>query len=216
MKQCLVEQVRTGGDRNFGYLACDGPRGRGALIDPSYSPHKLLARAVELEVTVDCIFITHGHGDHSAGAAAAERETGCRRIGWGDAHPVTGERIVHGATFPLGGLEAKILHTPGHTPDSICILVGDALFTGDTLFVGKVGGTDFGTGARKQFDSLRRIILPLPDETRVFPGHDYGASPVSTVGEERLTNPFLMREDFAAFLDLKENWADYKRRHGIV
>lgn len=215
MKQCVVHQVRTGGDRNLGYLAADGPGGRGVLVDPSYAPEKLLAEAAELHVTIDYIFITHGHGDHSAGVSAAERATGRKRLFWGDVHPETGIQIAHGTRFPLGELEVEILHTPGHTSDSISLLTGDALFTGDTLFVGKVGGTDFGAGARKQFDSLRRIILALPDETRVFPGHDYGAAPVSTIGEERRTNPFLQRRDFAAFLDLKENWADYKRRHGI-
>jgi hydroxyacylglutathione hydrolase len=214
--RCLVEQVRTGGDRNFGYLAADGPGGRGALIDPSYAPEKLLRLAAELDVAIDYIFITHGHGDHTAGVSRAEDETGLKVLLWGSRDPGSGLKVAHGTRFPLGRLEIEILHTPGHTPDSICLLAGDALFAGDTLFVGKVGGTDLGAAAKGQFESLQKVILALPDETRVFPGHDYGTAPRSTVGRERRTNPFLLCTDLAAFRDLKENWGAYKRRHGIA
>lgn len=215
LKGCLVEQVRTGGDRNFGYLAADGPGGRGALIDPSYSPEKFFRRAADLGVSIDYIFITHGHGDHTAAVSRAERASGLTSLSWGAPDPASGRKVGHGSRLPLGSLEIEIFHTPGHTPDSICLFAGDALFTGDTLFVGKVGGTDLGAGAEKQFASLR-LLLALPDGTRVFPGHDYGVSPNSTIGHERRTNPFLLRTDLAAFRDLKENWAAYKREHGIA
>lgn len=216
MEQCLVEQFRTGGDRNFGYLVADEPGGRGALVDPSYIPEKLLRRAAEIDVVIDYIFITHGHGDHSAGVHRAEDETGLERLAWGSRDRATGMTMAHGTTYPLGRLEIKTLHTPGHTADSICLLAGDALFSGDTLFVGKVGGTDLGTEAKRQFESLRNVLLPLPDETRVFPGHDYGAAPRSTIGRERRTNPFLLCADLASFRDLKKNWGAYKRKHGIA
>lgn len=216
VKQCVVEQVRTGGDRNLGYLVADEPAGRGAIIDPSYSPEKLLRRAAELDVVIDYIFITHGHGDHSAGVSRVEKETGLQCLSWGSRDSSTGLKVAHGARFPLGRLAIEVLHTPGHSPDSICLLAGDALFSGDTLFVGKVGGTDLGTEAKRQFESLRNVLIPLPDETRVFPGHDYGAAPRSTIGRERQTNPFLLCADFVSFRDLKENWGAYKRKHGIT
>ena len=114
------------------------------------------------------------------------------------------------------GIDGKILHTPGHTADSICLLVDDAAFTGDTLFVGKVGGTDLGDGARTEYASLHDVLMKLPDETRVFPGHDVGITPDSTIGRERAENPFLLREDLEAFVDLKRNWAEYKKEHGIA
>lgn len=216
MERCLVEQVRTGGDRNFGYLAAEGPGGRGALIDPSYSPERLLRRAADLGVSIDYIFITHLHGDHTAAVSRAERLTGRKRLFFEESDPATGLKVVQGSRFPLGSLDVEVLHTPGHSPDSICLLAGDALFSGDTLFVGKVGGTDLGEGARAQFVSLRRVLLSLPDGIRVFPGHDYGTSPQSTIGNERRTNPFLLRTDFDSFRELKENWAAYKKRHGVV
>jgi hydroxyacylglutathione hydrolase len=91
-----------------------------------------------------------------------------------------------------------------------------ALFTGDTLFVGKVGGTDLSGGARAEYESLHKKLMALPDETKVYPGHDVGIAPVSTVAHERETNPFLLQPDYPAFVDLKRNWAEYKREHGIA
>ena len=109
-----------------------------------------------------------------------------------------------------------ILHTPGHTEDSICLYVGDAVFTGDTLFVGKIGGTGFGRQARTEYESLHQKLMTLPDDTRVFPGHNYGAAPESTIGHERQTNPFLLQPNFEAFVHLKKNWTAYKKEHGIA
>lgn len=115
----------------------------------------------------------------------------------------------------MGNLEIRIIHTPGHTKDSICIYIGDGVFTGDTLFVGKVGGTDFGSQAEAEYNSLHKKLLTLPDSTRVFPGHDYGTSPESTILRERQTNPFLLRPDIESFIELKRNWTEYKKKHGI-
>ncbi|MBN1504112.1 MAG: hypothetical protein JW952_03525 [Candidatus Eisenbacteria bacterium] len=89
------------------------------------------------------------------------------------------------------------------------------LLTGDTLFVGKVGGTDFGEGARLEYESLQRKLMTLPDSTEVWPGHNYGGRPHSTVGEEKPTNPFLLRTNLSDFIKLKKNWLEYKRLHGI-
>jgi hydroxyacylglutathione hydrolase len=88
--------------------------------------------------------------------------------------------------------------------------------TGDTLFVGKVGGTGTEEAARAEYDSLHRVIGALPRETEVWPGHDYGVRPSSTLEAEFRENPFLLRESFEAFCELKANWAEYKRTHGIA
>lgn len=95
------------------------------------------------------------------------------------------------------------------------MVAGDALFTGDTLFVGKVGGTDFGALVAEEYHSLHEKLMTLPENTRVFPGHDYGIAPHSTIGNEKKTNPFILQPDLDAFIDLKRNWAEYKRKHGI-
>ncbi len=211
-----IEQIMTGGDRNFGYVVADETSGKALLIDPSFSPERLVARASQKGFTIAYAFSTHDHTDHTNGNTAIERLTGVRTLLYGRTDPKTGKRVEHEATFPLGTLTVRVLHTPGHTRDSICLHVGDAVFTGDTLFVGKVGGTDLGDGARAEYRSLHEVLLALPDETRVFPGHDYGTAPHSTIGTERRTNPFLLRPDVAAFVELKRIWPEYKRAHGIA
>jgi len=212
----LVRQIPTGGDRNFAYLVADGSTRRAVVIDPSYTPGRVVQAAREEGLTIARALCTHDHHDHTNGNAEFERLTGVRPLLFGDTDPETGRRVEDGASFPLGELAIRILHTPGHTSDSICLHVGDAVFTGDTLFVGKVGGTDLGDGARAEYTSLHRKLLTLPEETRVFPGHDVGVAPESTIRRERETNPFLLRPDYESFVELKRNWAAYKKEHGIA
>lgn len=211
----LVEQFMTGGDRNYGYLAADEQSKQAVAVDPSYSPEMIVTFAQKHGLQIVYIFNTHGDYDHTNGNSAIEKLTGVHAVRYGDIEKSTGNPVKDGARYPLGNLEISIIHTPGHTNDSMCIYVGDAVFTGDTLFVGKVGGTDFGKQARLEYDSLHQQLLALPDETRVFPGHNYGLAPQSTIGEEKKNNPFLVQPDFDAFVDLKKNWAEYKKQHGI-
>jgi len=211
----LTHQIQTGGDRNFAYLVADKPNGTAVVIDPSYAPEQVVAAARENGLTIALAFCTHDHHDHTNGNSEFERLTGVKPLLFGDTDPDTSTAIADGATFPLGAETVEILHTPGHTSDSICLRIGDAVFTGDTLFVGKVGGTDLGDGATTEYASLHEKLLTLPDETRVFPGHDVGVAPESTIGHERETNPFLLRPNLEAFIDLKRNWAAYKEEHGI-
>lgn len=211
----FVKQFRVGGDRNFGYLVADEEAGKAAVIDPSFSPGRILDSAREHQFEIRYVFNTHDHFDHTNGNAVIERRLDKAPLLLGSTDPETGIAVEDGACLPLGGLEIVVLHTPGHTDDSICLHVGDAVFTGDTLFVGKVGGTDFGAEAKAEYNSLHRKLLALPDDTRVFPGHDYGTAPESTIAQERQTNPFLLQPDFEAFVHLKRNWTAYKREHGI-
>ena len=214
----FVKQFLTGGDRNFGYLAADDATKKAVIIDPSYSPSMLADFAKEHGYMVEYVFNTHGHYDHTNGNSEIKRLTGKTPLLYGDTEPHIGRKVFHDTNFPLGKLKIRVIHTPGHTQDSICLYLGDALFTGDTLFVGKIGGTDFGAQARIEYDSLHQRLLTLPDDTRVFPGHNYGTAPESTIKNERETNPFLIQPDFEAFVDLKRNWTAYKTgpRHSIA
>lgn len=215
IRKLHIEQFRTGGDRNFGYLCADPAAGEAFIVDASFSPSSIVRFAEEHGWRITYAFSTHGHDDHCCGNAEVERLTGKRVLLYGDRCPRTGIEVADGALFPLGAASFRIIHTPGHTADSMCILAGDALFTGDTLFVGKVGGTWSEAGAREEYRSLQQRLMVLPEATRVFPGHDYGVAPVSTVGHEKRTNPFILQPDEDAFIDLKQNWAAYKRAHGI-
>lgn len=211
----FVKQFLTGGDRNFGYLVADDSSRLSVIIDPSYSPNLIYDYARDNGYKIEYIFNTHNHSDHTNGNGFIKKITGIQPLLFGDIELKTGKKVIDGAQFPLGSSIVKIIHTPGHTIDSICIYIGDAVFTGDTLFVGKVGGTDLGSSAHSEYNSLHNKLMTLPESTRVFPGHNYGVSPESTILNECKTNPFLLQPNIGAFINLKRNWLEYKRVHGI-
>ena len=144
----FVKQFLTGGDRNFGYFAADEATKLAVVIDPSYNPKMIVDFAKEKDYKIEYIFITHNHIDHTNGNEEIYKLTGVRPLLLGNVDSKTGKTVVDGELFPLGELTIEILHTPGHTSDSMCVYISDVVFTGDTLFVGKVGGTDLGENAR--------------------------------------------------------------------
>lgn len=209
----IFKQIESGGDRNYAYLIACKKTGEGALVDPSPDPLKVMKVVREEGVEIKYVINTHSHFDHSAGN---DKFGGARR-----GKPMTfincgGDTgIRDGEIRSLGELDLEFIHTPGHTADSICIKVKDKLITGDTLFVGKVGGTYSEEDARTEFESLKKIMA-LPPDTGVWPGHNYGVKPASTIEFELANNPFIKRlADFSEFLWLKQNWALYKQEHGI-
>lgn len=211
----IFQQVQAGGDRNFGYFIGDEGSKESAVIDPSYSPEKFMDIAEKYDMKIKYIINTHSHGDHIEGSYILKKMTDAEIIMHKSAYAKHDISVDDGSIVKLGDLELKIIHTPGHTPDSICILANDKLMTGDTLFVGKIGGTNNDESARIEFDSLFNKLMKLDDNIEVYPGHDYGVAPISTIGNERKTNPFILRPDFKDFKWLKDNWADYKLKHGI-
>ena len=211
----IFEQIDAGGDRNFSYLIGDEAGGACAVVDPGYDTSKLEARVRDLGLRVTHIFNTHTHHDHVAGNGVFHKD-GVQLAAYKEASVNPDIRLEHGSTVQVGGNAVEVLFTPGHYLDSICLLVNGKLMTGDTLFVGCIGGSGFqGSSAEKQHHSLLEVIMKLDDAVEVYPGHDYGPSPSSTIGNERANNPFLHRADFQEFLWLKENWDDYKAEHGI-
>ena len=210
----IFEQIAVGGDRNFAYLIGDEETRTAAVVDPAYNPELVLERADARGLEVVYLINTHGHYDHASGNDHVLSRTKAKLLTGGPGG------VADEAKVALGIVELTFLHTPGHTPDSICVLATEAgkpgkLVTGDTLFVGKVGGTGYGDDARAEYDSFHGKLMLLPDEVEVWPGHDVGVAPSSTIGHERRTNPFLLRESFEEFVELKRNWLEYKREHGI-
>jgi len=212
----IFEQIDAGGDRNFSYLIGDEGSRACAVVDPGYDTSKVEARVQALGLRVAYILNTHTHHDHVAGNGVFHKGQ-VKLAAYRDAQVNPDIPLDHGSVIEVGQQRIEALFTPGHYLDSMCLLVnGQKLITGDTLFVGCIGGSGFrGSSAEKQFHSLFQVILALDDPVEVYPGHHYGPTPFSTIGHERAHNPFLQRTNFQDFMWLKEHWEEYKAEHGI-
>jgi glyoxylase-like metal-dependent hydrolase (beta-lactamase superfamily II) len=217
----IFEQIEIGGDRNFAYLVADPESRQAALVDPGPNPAMALELVKSRGLDLAYVINTHGHSDHSGGNDYLVNKTGAKVAAHHLERVKKHVELEDGSTLELGALTLSFIHTPGHSPGSLCVLAGDKLITGDTLFVGKVGGTGPwfpGSSAEDEWKSLERL-MELDDAVEVWPGHNYyggqGVKKSSTIGQERRTNPFVLCSDFEAFCDLKDNWDAYKREHGI-
>jgi glyoxylase-like metal-dependent hydrolase (beta-lactamase superfamily II) len=216
--QLIFEQIRVGGDRNFGYLLGDRDSRQCVLIDPSYSPEVSVQRAKDQGLAVTYVINTHGHPDHINGNDVAAAQTSAPVAAFTHSTLVTPDLgLSDGQELVVGGLRLQMLHVPGHCPDHLVLYEPSwkILITGDLLFVGKVGGTRNDEDATAEWGSLQSVLARFPEEATVWPGHDYGARPSSTIALERATNPFLLCPDLAAFLALKQEWSAFRQRLGL-
>jgi glyoxylase-like metal-dependent hydrolase (beta-lactamase superfamily II) len=207
-------QITSGGDRNYGYLVgCENTK-KAAVVDPSPDPRPCFEKAQELGLTVEYVINTHTHFDHTGGNKFFKKK-GAQLVTHKSARK--GDvQVDDGDTLNVGDVTLSFIHTPGHTTESMCVLADKELMGGDTLFVGKVGGTGTREAALTEFDSLKKL-MQLDEDVRVWPGHNYGVRPSSTIGEELKSNPFILRlNSFEDFYWLKQNWAAYKLEHGIA
>ena len=214
----IFEQIPAGGDRNFAYLIAGEASREAAIVDPSFAPERALAAAERHGLTVRYVISTHSHQDHVAGNAYIVERTQAVEVLHESAPRPCRLRVQDNGELTLGALRLRFLHTPGHIPDHICVLAERTLLTGDVLFVGKIGGTGPafpGSDPAQQWESLHRL-MKLDPAVEVWPGHDYGAAPSSTIGRELATNPFLLCKSYEEFLRLKENWTEYKKAHNIT
>jgi len=147
---------------------------------------------------------THMHADHLMLNRAAKELLGATFVMHAESpSPLVDRHVLDGDVVELGGERIEVLHTPGHTPDSACFRVGGAVFTGDTLLIGGSGRTDFpGGDAGQQFDAVTRRLFTLPDDTVVWPAHDYKGKTSSTIGEEKRTNPRFLGRTRAEYVIL--------------
>lgn len=206
-----ILQFEVGPMQNFNELIFDKQSGVAAVVDPAYEADRILRLATELGVRIETVLVTHTHHDHIDAVAEICAATGAVvRVG---AREVDALRkaapnaniasVAEGDVIQIGSGRVTAMSTPGHTVDGISYYTGDAVITGDTLFIGGVGRTDFpGGDAATLFRSLQKIAA-LPEETKVYPGHDYGQTVTSTVGWERSTNPYLKAASEEAFVALR-------------
>lgn len=213
MNKIIIKQIPVEPFQVLTYIvAC--PQSRDAvIIDPAGDEDKLLALIETEKLRVKYILNTHGHADHVLGNSKmkdflkipvcmhevddrffndpAVQEKSSHELGLPPSDPAD-IKLKDGDILEVGSLKIEVIHTPGHTPGSVCFLVGENLFTGDTLFVGAAGRTDLiGGSLNTLIKSIEEKLIVLPKQTIVWPGHDYGESPSSTIGREIEENPYI-------------------------
>jgi glyoxylase-like metal-dependent hydrolase (beta-lactamase superfamily II) len=188
----IFEQIPVGPMQNFAYLIGDEKTRLAAVVDPAWDIKRILDVAKRNNLRIVYAINTHSHMDHTSGNDELVKATGARIV----AHEASKKRkdisVKDGETLHVGSLELKFIYTPGHSPDHVSILVQSKLMTGDTLFVGECGRTDLpGGSSEQQYDSLFNKLMKLPDDVEVYPGHDYGSKPHSTIAYEKAHNYVL-------------------------
>jgi glyoxylase-like metal-dependent hydrolase (beta-lactamase superfamily II)/rhodanese-related sulfurtransferase len=190
----LFRQLFDSVSGTYSYLLASRPGGEAMIIDPVLEKvDRYLQLIAELDLKLVKAVDTHLHADHITGLGALRDRTRCVTVmGENTKADVVSMRLAEGDKLAIEGVSMDVLYTPGHTDDSYSFLMNDRVFTGDTLLIRGTGRTDFQNGdARMQYDSIFEKLLRLPDETMVFPAHDYKGDTVSTIGEEKRYNPRL-------------------------
>jgi len=200
----IFKQVAVGAFQNFAYVIGDEQTRMAAIVDPAWEVDKLLRTCTELSLKVVFVINTHSHHDHVDGNDLVVKRTGAKIVMHQRAKLRKDIGVKDSDIIEIGTLKARVIHTPGHCPDHICLLVDGKLLTGDALFVGECGRTDLqGGSSSDMYESLLHKILSLQDSIEVYPGHDYGSKPFSTIGFERENNYTLRprtREEFIHFM----------------
>ncbi|MBT3181546.1 MAG: MBL fold metallo-hydrolase [Deltaproteobacteria bacterium] len=205
MPKPTIKQIPIGPMMNYTYLIADEQAGVCAVVDPCWDAETIFLEADKVGLKIEKILLTHTHFDHANAleplfnkthasvfvnvAEAAEIPSGIEKVETGDGYKIE-----------LAGLNIECLHTPGHTPGSQCFLVNDSIFTGDTLFVDGCGRVDLpGGNPGEMLTSLKRLAS-LDDGITVYPGHNYGSSERSTIGDQKKKNPYMNANSEGALL----------------
>ncbi|MET0502259.1 MAG: MBL fold metallo-hydrolase [Candidatus Binatia bacterium] len=211
------KQLEMGPMQNFVYLiGCTESR-KVAVVDAAWEIDEILRVAAADDMEITHAFVTHTHPDHVGGRfAGVEIEGVTELLGKCKAkvvvHKAEAEflellspsdvvKAESGDKIDVGGIAVQLLHTPGHTPGSQCFLVEHRIVSGDTLFIGSCGRVDLpGSNPEQMYYSLTQKLMALPDDTILFPGHNYSDEPTSTIGKQKQSNPYLQFHSLKQFL----------------
>ncbi len=198
----FFKQIQQHGD-NFSYVIANKQTKEAAVIDSSYNAEEITRTIKNGGFVLKYIISTHGHSDHTAGNSELQAVFRSKLVAHIKSLTTSDIKVNDGDILKVGTVQMAIIYTPGHTQDSICLLVdNEKLLTGDTLFVGECGRTDLpGGSAKSMYHSLFDKLLKLADNVEVYPGHNYGVTSSSTIGKERKTNYTLQHRSQEKFID---------------
>ncbi|QSQ23690.1 MBL fold metallo-hydrolase [Pyxidicoccus parkwayensis] len=203
----LFRQLFDATSSTYTYLIADLASRKALLIDPvAEQADRDLTLVQELGLTLTHVFDTHVHADHVTASGLLRERTGAKVVGGAAGAPCADLHVNHGDVVRVGALELQVLATPGHTDDSVSYFMGDRIFTGDALLIRGNGRTDFQNGsATTLYDSITRVLFALPDETLVYPTHDYKGLTVTTIGEEKRFNKRIAGKSREQFIDIMDH-----------
>jgi sulfur dioxygenase len=204
----IFKQVFDIKSSTYTYLIASAKGREAVIIDPVLDNiDKYISLLNELDLKLVKVIDTHIHADHITGASALKDQTKCVTI-MGDHSPADAVeiKVKDEEIIELDSLEIKALYTPGHTSDSFSFLMNNYLFSGDTLLINGTGRTDFQNGnAKDAYNSIFNKLLKLPEETLLYPAHDYNGKKVSTIGNEKKFNPRLQVKDEKEYIEIMNN-----------
>jgi hydroxyacylglutathione hydrolase len=197
----FFKQIKHRGD-NFSYVIADDSTKEAAIVDPSFNAEAIVQVVKGQGLNAEYVINTHNHADHTAGNEALKQKFHAKIVAYKESSVKKDVSVEDGDILRLGRVPIRVIHTPGHTSDSVCLLVDGKLLTGDTLFVGECGRTDLPDGSpADMYHSLFDKLMKLDDDVEVYPGHDYGSSPKSTIGKEKRTNYTLVERPLKEFVE---------------
>ena len=198
-----VHQIQVGNMQNFTYVVEDEETSEGIIIDPSWDLNEIEETITRNDLKIKFIVNTHHHFDHTLGNEAIAKSTGAKIIQHKESTLNYDISVVDGDKIKFGASELLVLHTPGHSKDSMCLIGDGKIFSGDTLFVGNCGRVDLPGGSSKElYHSLFDVLYNLDDGLQMYSGHNYGAKPISTLGEEKKLNFVMQKRTEQEFVDM--------------
>lgn len=199
-----VLQIPVGQMANFTYIVADEENGDAAIIDPSWDLDEVFHVLKKNDWRAKYVINTHTHFDHVLGNDQVAEVTGAKIVQHKNSQLEKHVAVSDGDTIEIGSVRLRVLHTPGHSKDSMCLILdGQLIFTGDTLFVGNCGRIDLpGSDPAEMYHSLFDRLAKLDENLVVYPGHNYGSTPTSTIGHEKKTNYVLQPKSKQEFLEL--------------
>ena len=204
----LFRQLFDTKSSTYTYLIASAKGREALIIDPvEENVDEYVNHLKELDLKLVKVIDTHIHADHGTGASKLKNNTNCSTV-MGENSPAetVDIRLKDEETIEIDQLKIKALYTPGHTSDSYSFLMNNYLFSGDTLLINGTGRTDFQNGSSKDaYNSLFNKLLKLPEETILYPGHDYNGKKFSTIGNEKKFNPRLQVDSVDQYIEIMSN-----------